>query len=162
MVVLAAIVLQAEAKRKRPDNVGQPDQAEAGGAKFDAETLSCRGDYWDFASQGPAVAIQTPRYPSYYPNRRRCSWDFFVPANANVSLVCEKFQVHRSDSFCIYDFNSDQSGCWYGNVNYAFTFPFSFETSSEENFISMSFRSGRRRNAPGFRYALSLRCLALV
>jgi len=153
LVILATLALQAEAKRKRPTNVGRPE--EAVGEKFEAYTLGCR-DYYDFIQfQASAVAIETPRYPSNYPNRRRCSWKLNIPPNANVSVYCEKFDVHRSDSFCIYDSNNFSQDCWYGSVNYGFSFPFS-SSSDYENYIHMTFRSNRRNNAGGFRCLVSV------
>ena len=115
------------------------------------ETLECK-DTFDFG-EGSAAAIQTPNYPDKYPNGRRgrCRWYFDVPAGADLSLFCETFDVRRGDRFCIEDYNNYEYRCFHGKIDEPMEFPFTFYPSDSENFIYMSFRANRRRNAGGFR-----------
>ena len=118
--------------------------------KMPVDTLGC-SDTFDLA-EDTSIAIETRNYPKNYPNRHRCRWFFNVAPNTNVSMYCESFDVHRSDRFCIYDYYNYNYGCYYGTELQGFTFPFDFGISEDEGFIQMKFRSGRRRNAGGFRF----------
>ena len=151
LVVLSTLVLGTcqAGKKPKPNNVDNPESSSV--TKFDADTLNCR-DYWDF-EDGAVVAIESRNYPNNYPNRRKCFWAFSVPPNTNVSIVCEKFQVHRSDRLCLVD--SVNNDCWYGDVDYPFQFPFTFPVTDDYSYLSIKFLVNRRRNAGGFRFNIN-------
>jgi len=114
------------------------------------ETLACKGKFvLDF--DGSAAAIETPNYPGEYPNKSKCKWKFTVPPEAQVSMTCDFFDVHKSDKLCISDKNNGVSLCYYGEEAEGFIFPFDFVPSPYKNSIKMSFKSGKKKTGFGFR-----------
>ena len=43
------------------------------------------------------VTIETPNYPGNYPNKAKCNWKIKVPANEEVHIWCETFDLVRKD-----------------------------------------------------------------
>ena len=43
------------------------------------------------------VTIETPNYPENYPNKAKCNWKIKVPANEEVHIWCETFDLVRKD-----------------------------------------------------------------
>ena len=43
------------------------------------------------------VTIETPNYPRNYPNKAKCNWRIKVPANEEVHIWCETFDLVRKD-----------------------------------------------------------------
>ena len=43
------------------------------------------------------VTIETPNYPENYPNKAKCNWKITVPANEEVHIWCETFDLVRKD-----------------------------------------------------------------
>ena len=157
--ILALASKLGEAKKPVAENVASLPKRGGGAVvlpRDDVETLGCK-DTFDFG-EGSAAAIQTPNYPDNYPNGRRgrCRWYFDIPAGAELSLFCETFDVRRGDRFCIEDYNNYEYRCYHGKTDEPIEFPFTFYPSDSENFIYMSFRANRRRNAGGFRYVPQL------
>ena len=110
------------------------------------ETLACGSKY--NLADGP-IAIETPNYPNRYSSRTKCIWGFQVPAESDVNMYCESFDVHRSDSLCLID--PYYSDCFYGTVDYGFYFPLYYPVQDDDSFLKIKFRSGRRRNGYGFK-----------
>ena len=113
-------------------------------------TLECKDRFY-LDIDGPAAAIQTPNFPGLYPTSIKCRWKFWVPPGAKVSMTCAIFDVHKSDKFCISDLYSGISQCYYGQISDGFIFPFDFVPSSDENYIKMFFKSGKKKTSFGFR-----------
>merc|ERR1712095_157706 len=154
LLVFISIVLQSgHAGKPKSQNIAKLDKENIPPPKMDVDTLDC-GRTFDLNADS-SISIETRNYPEMYPNRYRCRWFFNVAPNTNASMYCESFDVHRSDRFCIYDYYNYNYGCYYGTEQQGFTFPFDFGISDDEGFIQMKFRSGRRRNAGGFRCIIS-------
>merc|ERR1719438_289101 len=153
-LVFISIALQSgHAGKPKSENIAKLEKENVPPPKMDVDTLDCKGKF-DLDADS-SIAIETKDYPEMYPNRYRCRWFFNVAPNTNASRYCESFDVHRSDRFCIYDYYNYNYGCYYGTEQQGFTFPFDFGISDDEGFIQMKFRSGRRRNAGGFRCIVS-------
>ena len=45
----------------------------------------------------PQVTIETPNYPENYPNKAKCNWKIKVPANEEVHIWCETFDLLKGD-----------------------------------------------------------------
>ena len=43
------------------------------------------------------VTIETPNYPGNYPDKAKCNWKIKVPANEEVHIWCETFDLVRKD-----------------------------------------------------------------
>merc|ERR1719438_246538 len=154
LLVFISIALQSgHGGKPKSQNIAKLDKENVPPPKMDVDTLDCKGKF-DLDADS-SIAIETKDYPEMYPNRYRCRWFFNVAPNTNASMYCESFDVHRSDRFCIYDYYNYNYGCYYGTEQQGFTFPFDFGISDDEGFIQMKFRSGRRRNAGGFRCIVS-------
>merc|ERR1719422_649196 len=154
LLVFISIALQyGHAGKPKSQNIAKLEKENLPPPKMDVDTLDCKGKF-DLNADS-SIAIETKDYPEMYPNRYRCRWFFNVAPNTNASMYCESFDVHRSDRFCIYDYYNYNYGCYYGTEQQGFTFPFDFGISDDEGFIQMKFRSGRRRNAGGFRCIVS-------
>merc|ERR1719232_2360191 len=154
LLVFISIALQSgHAGKPKSQDIAKLDKENIPPPKMDVDTLDCKGKF-DLNADS-SIAIETKDYPEMYPNRYRCRWFFNVAPNTNASMYCESFDVHRSDRFCIYDYYNYNYGCYYGTEQQGFTFPFDFGISDDEGFIQMKFRSGRRRNAGGFRCIIS-------
>merc|ERR1719422_2964349 len=154
LLVFISIALQyGHAGKPKSQNIAKLEKENLPPPKMDVDTLDCKGKF-DLNADS-SIAIETRNYPEMYPNRYRCRWFFNVAPNTNASMYCESFDVHRSDRFCIYDYYNYNYGCYYGTEQQGFTFPFDFGISDDEGFIQMKFRSGRRRNAGGFRCIVS-------
>ena len=68
-----------------------------------------------------------------------------------MSMTCAIFDVHKSDKFCISDLYSGISQCYYGQISDGFIFPSDFVPSSDENYIKIVFKSGKKKTSFGFR-----------
>jgi hypothetical protein len=47
------------------------------------------------------VTIETPNYPSNYPDKARCTWKIKVPAGEEVHIWCETFDIKRGDKLMV-------------------------------------------------------------
>ena len=43
------------------------------------------------------VTIETPNFPENYPDKAKCNWKIKVPANEEVHIWCETFDLVRKD-----------------------------------------------------------------
>ena len=43
------------------------------------------------------VTIETPNYPGNYPDKAKCNWKIKVPANEEVHIWCETFDLLKGD-----------------------------------------------------------------
>jgi len=55
--------------------------------------------------------IQSPDYPLYYPNNKKCTFDIEVPANHTLKLTCDRFMMQGgqncSHDYMMVDFTGD-------------------------------------------------------
>jgi len=82
-------------------------------AERQVDALPCKGK--DNLKFGEMTAIETPGYPSNYPDRRKCSWKIRIPANSQVTVYCEYFNLVKGkrdgdsqncgnhETFCSFD-----------------------------------------------------------
>merc|ERR1711892_1437367 len=47
--------------------------------------------------------IQSPDYPLYYPNNRKCTYDIEVPADHTIKITCDNFLMQGGEN-CTHDF----------------------------------------------------------
>ena len=45
----------------------------------------------------PQVTIESPNYPANYPNKAKCNWEIKVPADEEVHIWCETFDILKGD-----------------------------------------------------------------
>ena len=43
------------------------------------------------------VTIETPNYPENYPDKAKCNWKIKVPANEEMHIWCETFDLLKGD-----------------------------------------------------------------
>ena len=43
------------------------------------------------------VTIETPNYPGNYPDKAKCNWKIKVPANEEMHIWCETFDLLKGD-----------------------------------------------------------------
>ena len=59
------------------------------------EPLACGKT--DRLQHGEFTTIESANYPGPYPNRQNCRWRLEIPANSEVALFCDTFDVKRGD-----------------------------------------------------------------
>ena len=109
----------------------------------------------------PQVTIETPNYPENYPDKAKCNWRIRVPANEEVHIWCETFDLLKGDYLRV------------SIKNFAFTIIIlllkvrkvtdkivgTFEdgfgeiipATSKSRWLRFDFRSNKKKNAGGFR-----------
>jgi len=106
--------------------------------------LSCENGKDDLAD-GQEVTIETPNYPENYPNKAKCNWKIKVPANEEVHIWCETFDLVRKDFLRVLGVTSKLYG----------SFPDGFgeilPASNVKRTLKFQFRSNKKKNAGGFR-----------
>ncbi|XP_021927790.1 cubilin [Zootermopsis nevadensis] len=70
---------------------------------MDSSTM-CGGTY--FTTMG---SLQSPNYPSYYPNRKDCTWIISAPAGQQIKLNVTDFSLKKSNR-CQYDYLEIRNG----------------------------------------------------
>jgi len=71
---------------------------------------SCQGVKLETGQAVQPVYIESPNYPSNYPNDKECDWTVSVPAGQRVKLVFQKFDTEASyDLVKVYDGGNDGS-----------------------------------------------------
>ena len=118
-------------------------------------TLPCKGSSWDFGD-GKAI-IETPGYPSKYPTKNKCSWEFIVPPSGSFSIDCASFDLESSDYFCVEDTNNWYYNCWHGKYTSRFPIPFPYKPTMMRNAVTVSFWSNEQKTGQGFRFVILLR-----
>merc|ERR1719394_2296534 len=116
----------------------------AANAWEDVAALSCKNGKADLAD-GQEVTIETPNYPENYPNKAKCNWKIKVPANEEVHIWCETFDLLKGDFLRVVGATSKLYG----------SFPNGFgeilPASSAERTLKFQFQSNKKKNAGGFR-----------
>ena len=105
------------------------------------DALPCKGK--DRLGFGEMTSIETPGYPSNYPDRSKCSWKIQVPAKSHVSVYCEYFNLLKGDFLRI------QKKRYYGKAEEGVQFePLIYKRRS---WIRIQFKSNKKKNAGGFK-----------
>ena len=68
------------------------------GSGAEKEAAQCGGVFRDLYG-----VIESPGFPLYYPNNKRCLYDLEVPDNYTIKLTCESFTL-QGGANCSYDF----------------------------------------------------------
>merc|ERR1712156_1115942 len=106
--------------------------------------LSCKHGEGDLAD-GQEVTIETPEYPKNYPDKAKCNWKIKVPANEEVHIWCETFDLLKGDFLKVVGATSKLSGSFsegFGEI---------LPASSAKRALKFQFQSNKRKNAGGFR-----------
>ena len=116
----------------------------------------------------PQVTIETPNYPENYPNKAKCSWRIKVPANEEVHIWCETFDLLKGDflSVSINNFGSTILILWLQIKRVKNKIFGTFEdgygeivpATKKARWLRLQFRSNRKKSAGGFRCQVSLQC----
>merc|ERR1719362_1934285 len=112
--------------------------------KNEVEALSCKNGK-DSLADGQEVTIETPNYPENYPNKAKCSWKIKVPANEEVHIWCETFDLLKGDFLRIRKVTDKIVGTFedgYGEI---------IPATKKARWLKVQFRSNHRKNAGGFR-----------
>ena len=105
------------------------------------DALPCKGK--DRLNFGEMTAIETPGYPSNYPDRSKCSWKIQVPAKSQVSVYCEYFNLLKGDFLRL------QRKRYYGKAEEGVQFePL---INKKKTTIKIQFKSNKKKNAGGFK-----------
>merc|ERR1712203_1103480 len=64
--------------------------------KNEIEALSCKNGKASLAD-GQEVTIESPNFPENYPNKAKCNWKIKVPANEEMHIWCETFDLLKGD-----------------------------------------------------------------
>merc|ERR1712037_331483 len=64
--------------------------------KNEVEALSCKNGKANLAD-GQEVTLESPNFPENYPNKAKCNWKIKVPANEEVHIWCETFDLLKGD-----------------------------------------------------------------
>merc|ERR1712079_18763 len=109
--------------------------------------LSCKNGKANLAKD-TEVTIETPNYPENYPDRVKCNWKIRVPANEEVHVWCETFDVAKGDSLRVKDGKGKPSKVF---GTYAEGWGETIPASNKRRNIAIQFRSNKKKNAGGFR-----------
>merc|ERR1719412_3593192 len=112
--------------------------------KNEVEALSCNKGK-DVLGDGQEVTIETPNYPGNYPDKAKCNWKIKVPANEEVHIWCETFDLVRKDFLRVLGVTSKLHG------SFADGFGEILPASNVKRTLKFQFRSNKKKNAGGFR-----------
>jgi len=112
--------------------------------KNEVEALSCKNGK-DSLADGQEVTIETPNYPENYPNKAKCNWKIKVPANEEVHIWCETFDLLKGDFLRIRKVTSKIHG------SFAEGFGEILPATNKARTLKVQFRSNKKKNAGGFR-----------
>jgi len=113
-------------------------------ARNEVEALSCKNGR-DTLADGQEVTIETPNYPENYPDKAKCNWRIKVPANEEVHIWCETFDLLKGDFLSIKRVKNKIFGTF--EDGYGETIP----ATKKARWLRLQFRSNRKKNAGGFR-----------
>merc|ERR1711971_1388229 len=113
-------------------------------AKNEVEALKCKNGKASLAD-GQEVTIETPNFPEKYGNRAKCNWKIKVPANEEVQIWCETFDLLKGDFLRIKGVTEKLYGTFEEGLGEY------LPATSEARTLKVQFRSNKRKNAGGFR-----------
>merc|ERR1740129_2247786 len=113
-------------------------------ARNEVEALNCRNGKANLAD-GQEVTLETPNYPGNYPDKAKCNWKIKVPANEEVHIWCETFDVLKGDFLRIKKVTDKVYGNFVDGIGEI------LPASSEARTLKVQFRSNKKKNAGGFR-----------
>merc|ERR1712088_749918 len=134
-IILLAVVAASNAWDAKKTFLERNDEVEA---------LSCKNGI-DILADGQEVTIETPNYPGNYPDKAKCNWRIKVPANEEVHIWCETFDLLKGDFLRIRKVTDKIVGTFedgYGEI---------IPATSKARWLKVQFRSNKKKNAGGFR-----------
>merc|ERR1719153_1236350 len=106
--------------------------------------LNCENGKDDLAD-GQEVTIETPNYPENYPNKAKCNWKIKVPANEEVHIWCETFDLLKGDFLRIKRVTEKLYGTFTEGIGEI------IPATNKARTLKVQFRSNKKKNAGGFR-----------
>merc|ERR1719412_1871450 len=110
----------------------------------EVQALKCKNGR-DTLADGQEVTIETPNYPANYPNKAKCNWNIRVPAEEEVHIWCETFDVKKGDKLWIKGITSHIYGTFSEGTGDV------IPASSKRRTFRVKFRSNKRKTGGGFR-----------
>ena len=114
------------------------------------------------------VTIETPNYPENYPNKAKCNWKIKVPANEEVHIWCETFDLLKGDylrvsikNFCctiLIIFLQFRKVTKKISGTFEDGFGEIIPAAKKARWLNVDFKSNKKKNAGGFRCQVSLQC----
>merc|ERR1712223_2351340 len=115
--------------------------------KNEVAALSCKNGKANLAKD-TEVTIETPNYPENYPDKAKCNWKIRVPANEEVHVWGETFDVAKGDSLRVKDGKGNPSKVF---GTFAEGWGETIPASNKRRNIAIQFRPNKKKNAGGFR-----------
>merc|ERR1711971_572431 len=112
--------------------------------KNEVAALNCKNGKANLAD-GQEVTIETPNFPENYGNKAKCNWKIKVPANEEVHIWCETFDLLKGDFLRIKGVTEKLYGTFEEGIGEI------LPATSEARTLKVQFRSNKRKNAGGFR-----------
>merc|ERR1711971_1423950 len=112
--------------------------------KNEVAALNCKNGKASLAD-GQEVTIETPNFPEKYGNRAKCNWKIKVPANEEVHIWCETFDLLKGDFLRIKGVTEKLYGTFEEGIGEY------LPATSEARTLKVQFRSNKKKNAGGFR-----------
>merc|ERR1712179_817990 len=113
-------------------------------ARNEVEALKCKNGKANLAD-GQEVTLESPNYPENYPNKAKCNWKIKVPANEEVHIWCETFDLLKGDFLRVKGVTEKLYGTFADGIGEV------LPASSEARTLKVQFRSNKKKNAGGFR-----------
>merc|ERR1719209_2667929 len=113
-------------------------------ARNEVEALKCKNGKANLAD-GQEVTLESPNYPENYPNKAKCNWKIKVPANEEVHIWCETFDLLKGDFLRIKRVTEKLYGTFTEGIGEY------IPAASEARTLKVQFRSNKKKNAGGFR-----------
>merc|ERR1719340_406539 len=113
-------------------------------ARNEVQALKCKNGKANLAD-GQEVTLESPNYPENYPNKAKCNWKIKVPANEEVHIWCETFDLLKGDFLRVKGVTEKLYGTFADGIGEV------LPASSEARTLKVQFRSNKKKNAGGFR-----------
>merc|ERR1719153_261309 len=106
--------------------------------------LNCENGKANLAD-GQEVTLESPNYPENYPNKAKCNWKIKVPANEEVHIWCETFDLLKGDFLRVKGVTEKLYGTFADGIGEV------LPASNKARTLKVQFRSNKKKNAGGFR-----------
>merc|ERR1719209_2120671 len=113
-------------------------------ARNEVEALKCKNGKANLAD-GQEVTLESPNYPENYPNKAKCNWKIKVPANEEVHIWCETFDLLKGDFLRVKGVTEKLYGTFADGIGEI------IPATNKARTLKVQFRSNKKKNAGGFR-----------
>merc|ERR1712226_344231 len=113
-------------------------------ARNEVEALKCKNGKANLAD-GQEVTLESPNCPGNYPDKAKCNWKIKVPANEEVHIWCETFDLLKGDYLRFRKVTKKIFGTFedgFGEI---------IPATKKARWLNVDFRSNKKKNAGGFR-----------